>query len=276
MEKLSNAIRSVMNRIRSGTIPAERANSLFWDDVRPTDTFLVSCPKSGTTWLTFLLIHLIYSDVDEDIHLRNTVEFIPDINRVFKTKKHIPRSEFAKWKRLKDPRLFRVHSAYDGRMQNVIYLMRDPRDMMVSQWHYLRGTVEGYCDSLRDFVASDGIAVSWEKSVSEWLIDKHQTRITTIRYEDLHSDPRVELRKLMVFLGLPPNDRLISEAIEKSDFERMKVVENQFGSVEKFRNGENFVRRGKVGSWVDEMDICSHERVIKKCGRLMKKFGYIA
>src|SRR5499427_3424325 len=104
-------------RVLAGRQLAGRGVSVYPDDV-----FLVSYPRSGNTWTRFLLGNLIYQD--EPITFKNIESRIPSI--------YI----YSDRQLLSLPRIFKSHDCFDPRYRTVIYIVRDPRDVTVSAFHY--------------------------------------------------------------------------------------------------------------------------------------------
>ena len=95
--------------------------------------FLVSYPRSGNTWVRFLIANLLKpAGVEIDFH--NVQEYVPEINR----NNDIIES-------ILSPRVIKSHALYDPAFPKVIYLVRDGRDVYVSYYYYrLKQLEEGY------------------------------------------------------------------------------------------------------------------------------------
>src|SRR5579864_3903338 len=92
--------------------------------VFPDDTFLVSYPKSGNTWTRFLIANLVYPEKHPDFS--NINELIPDPEAL--SKRHLGQ--------LPRPRILKSHQYFDPRYERVICIVRDPRDVVLSEYHF--------------------------------------------------------------------------------------------------------------------------------------------
>ena len=221
---------------------------------------IVSYPKCGRTWVRFMLGNMFNEhfalglDNDQMLELKKKVHWrrlaIPYIEMHHDAdayKKHV--SEIA----------FRT-GRYTGK--RVLFLLRDPRDVVVSQYHQLSKR-QGLVDTdLSSFIRSeDGGLPCIVKFYNEWLEHIHVTREHLIlRYEDLKSDPFGQLKRLVAFFGLSDiPDTCLRNAIEASTFARMQKLEKKGAFTnERMRpkdpnDTQTFkVRKGKVGGYLDE------------------------
>lgn len=113
-------------------------------------TSLSAFPKSGVTYLSFLLFYSLFSD-DCDIH---------DLERKYILDIHAyPNAKFGD---LRAPRLIKSHFPYNPAIPAVhltskaIYLIRHPIDVMMSAWdfeHLIKGRIrETQTPTIRDFI----------------------------------------------------------------------------------------------------------------------------
>lgn len=236
--------------------------------VYPDDTYIVSYPKSGNTWFRFILSNLLRSSADERIDFHAACRYVPDIEVHLEELAALSRPRFIK---SHSPQLIREYP-------RVVYLVRDPRDVYVSYFYYLRKKLPEDL-SLSDFVRELPKTIGeWHDHVSDW---QNHSNALTIRYEDLHADPVAAITNALAFCDLQDafSDSWIRAAIDCSSFKEMQNAEQHSGLP--VRNGsqssvaERFMRKGVSGDWQTELtpDDVSHIEVRE--GRMMRQFGYL-
>lgn len=225
--------------------------------VLPDDTFIVSYPRSGNTWTRFLVANLIRPD--QPITFANIEQVIPDIHA--QSKKYL--------KTIPRPRVLKSHEYFDPRYKKVLYIVRDPRDVALSSYHFHRKQrqIEENCPLehyVRRFVAGNGIWEtyaswgqnvaswlatrwhgpsatalgeggpatfgSWAENVASWLLTRQNTSgFLLLRYEDMLNDPARELAKVAAFLGVELTPERLSQAVERSSRDEMRKSERTDG-----------------------------------------------
>jgi alcohol sulfotransferase len=159
--------------------------------------------------------------------------------------------------------------------KRVVLLARDPRDVAVSQffqWKFRikpsKVTINNYPPqgsdiSLFDFVMGDngGGMKAVTDYLNLWAAEAGKVKaFHLLRYEDLRSNTREELRRLLDFMQVDATDAQVEAAVEYSSYENMKKMESK----EQFRlaggrmmprdkdNPDSYkVRRAKVGGYRD-------------------------
>jgi hypothetical protein len=239
--------------------------------VFPDDAFIVSFPRSGNTWTRFLIANLI--NTEEPVTFSNIERVIPDTSSLSsRTLKRIPR-----------PRILKSHEYFDPRYQKVVYLVRDPRDVLISLYHFRRKCrmiddnypIEKY---VMRFLEGD-MDVSWGEHVGSWLgaRGKHDG-LLLVRYEDLLEDPSRQLRRIAAFLGVDASPERAALAIERSAADRLrkleKVESEKWVTTKGRRRDVPFVGAAKSGGWRSYLPRISAELIESAWGDLMKTLGY--
>ncbi len=243
----------------------------FAATTRPTDVFLCTYPKSGTTWLGYLLAQLFKATPDEALGLDSFNRYVPDVNQEYRR-----RTSLAAHAGLPDPRFLLTHAPHDGRLPRVVYVLRDPRDVMLSYWHYQRFLKPGYAEPLADFLRRDDVfAGRWDDHVAGWLLPRRHPDLLVLRYEDMHADTAGVLRRVLDFAGVAATATAVTRAVEASRFDRMRAAEERFGVNDKAGSADaRFVRKGRVGSWQEEMGPAELRILYDRYGDVMRQVGY--
>ena len=240
----------------------------------PDDTFLTSYPRSGNTWSRFLVGNLIHPQ--DPVTFLSIEKIVPDM---YKT---------ADWvlRRLPRPRVLKSHESFDPRYRKIIYIVRDPRDVAVSNYHWemkLRSIPEGY--PIAQFVPRWmepqfwPRVGSWADHVNSWLATRQDySSFLLVRYEDLKKDPRAELRRMAGLLGVDATSELLEHAVSESSAERMSQMEGEQGAkwvaTHRTRQDKQFVRKAASGGWRSVLPPETVAFIESRWGSLMRKLGY--
>jgi sulfotransferase family protein len=241
--------------------------------VRPDDTFLVSYPKSGNTWMRFLIANLLQQD--PPVGLLDADCLIPIVDG--KSKKFFDE--------MKSPRIIKSHFSFIPAYKRVIYVVRDPRDVVMSQYHYQikRGVLEKDTpldNYVQRFIKGEVCPYgSWGENVGSWFSTRHgDPNFLLVRYEDMLADATSGAVRISSFLGLGQDPARIATAIERSSLENMRNVEKTEGakwdSTKGTRQDMSFFRSAKSGEGRAKLSRESLDRIEKAWGPLMQSVGY--
>ena len=241
--------------------------------VFPDDIFIVSFPKSGNTWTRFLIANLVYPEANPDFTNINLI--IPDPEALTKRRLNaLPR-----------PRIIKSHQYFDPRYHKVIYVVRDPRDVALSQYHFHRKrTLIGDDYPVLRFVerfvrGETSPYASWGENVVGWLATRYgRSGFLLLRYEDMIADTGRELAKVAAFLGLLADAQLLSNAVRRSSAERIRELEKiqarKWSSTRNTRQDIPFVRTAKAGNWQSGLPAEAIALLENAWGPLMRWLGY--
>jgi hypothetical protein len=242
--------------------------------ILPDDTFLVSYPKSGNTWARLLIANLLSPHKAADFRAIN--ELVPDPES--ETKRH--------FMRMARPRVIKSHFVFDPRYPRVIYIVRDPRDVVISEYHYQRKTrriADGYelGQYVERFLAGETYPGngSWGQHVGSWLMNRHgDPRLLLVRYEDLLSDSERELGRIATYLSISTSRDRLAEVIRLSAADRMRELEAKQTDASSLMRGSRkdvaFVRSAKSGGWKSELPAALAEKIEAAWGPLMAYLRY--
>lgn len=240
---------------------------------RDDDTFLVSYPKSGNTWMRFLLANLIarpptsFRDANRlvpDIHNAQTPEIFDDIP---------------------SPRIIKSHFPFQPQYRKVIYLVRDPRSVCLSQFFFKKRRAEISTEtSFETFFGlflegfDDGFS-DWGTNVTSWLSNEMDSSSRMIlRYEDLRADTRTWLSKVCRFADIDATDQNLLRAIRNSSMEAMRKLELETGLGAQLKGKGDlsipFVRRGSTTEWSDYFTPDMDRELKARFTEAMKLGGY--
>ena len=241
--------------------------------VYPDDTFLVSNPKAGSTWMRFLIANLLQPD--KPVTILEMERWVPLWEgRTRKFFKAMPR-----------PRVIKYHGPFDPRYKRVIYIVRDQRDATISAYYHAlrrRRIDESYPLSrfVGRFVRGETSDYGcWGDNVASWLATRNNTPdFLLLRYEDLLSQATSELAKVASFLNLKATPERLAEAVERSSKDNIRKLEkvegDQWHETKNTRKDIPFVRSASAGQWQSNLPESSVAEIESAWGLLMKTLGY--
>jgi hypothetical protein len=241
----------------------------------PDDIFIVSYPKSGNTWMRFLIGNLFWKDGATDFS--NLEQRVPDIYRnVEKALQSRPR-----------PRLLKSHEPFDPRYKKLIYIVRDPRDVLVSYYfHELKFRTIDESVSILDFTERflngdvNPSFGSWAENAGSWIGARQDTPgFLLLRYEDLKTDTIKNISPVADFIG-GRSPEMVRKAVEACTAERMRELERTQGqswdALKKTRKDIPFVRSAVAGGWREHLDSAITSEMERRWGKLMRTLGYLS
>ena len=184
----------------------------------PKDIFIFSYVRSGNIWLRFFIANLIFEK--EEINLSNLNNYIGELAT----------TNEKKLQKQRKPRIYCGHDYFDPRFKKVIYLIRDPRDVLASLYPFFIsiGVIsKNYSKSkfLKEYFKGEFNANfgSWNENVGSWLGANNDKIVMIIKYEDLKKNIFIEAKKICKFLKIKKTRKQINIAIKKSGFFRVEV-----------------------------------------------------
>ena len=170
------------------------------------------------------------------------------------------------------------------RHKKIIFLVRDPRDIVVSLYHSARTREKIYEGSVSDFIRDEQfgfhhIIVFMNRWSAE--MKRRPKDFLLIKYEDLKKDTHVQLRRIVDFFHIPASDDILKNAVDYGSFEHMRKLE-MAGAVKDYRMKPGDVqdpnsfrtRKGKVGSYKEELSASDIAYINSHLQKLDPVLGY--
>jgi Sulfotransferase domain len=237
--------------------------------LRTEDAILASFPRSGSTWLRFLLLESLTG---------NTAEW-NDVNRLIPYvggQRSIPALLPG------DGRLVSTHDPRTGPCRRAVLLVRDPRDVVLSYYRWL--SLHGYSHDLETFLPAflDGRLTfhgAWSDNTRYWLDSASHRggrRLCVVRFEDLRADSFETIRRILLFMDVEVSDDAIHRAVSGNTIERSREKEERAGpqDVKRYPSGGRFVGKGSVGTWQSKLTDDQVRQVEDRASDLLDRLGY--
>jgi hypothetical protein len=250
--------------------------------------WLASFPKSGNTWMRMFL-HAIKTGCDslenfDDLEGSNGIASarhimdealgcsssdMPDI-KIQRLRSEIYRVYSNDFEGVS---ILKVHDAAFHRgiltfpkdvTKKVIYIVRNPFDMVASYANHMSCSIANSLSSLCDGkgkLASNKHGLdsqvqqymgSWSDHYHSWK-NLYRDNIEIVRYEDMLNNSFATFERVVRSLGWTHDSAAIEKAIRVSDFKNLRALEEEHGFREKAPKTKQFFRQGKTGAWRNEI-----------------------
>jgi sulfotransferase family protein len=233
--------------------------------LRSADVFIGSYPRSGSTWLRFILHEIL---TGEPSRFENVNQRLAFVGRHRNAPALLPGGA----------RLLQTHEPYRKEYQRAIYLVRDPRDVALSEYAFqkARGWVGGDFQSyLEAFLHGEvnGFG-SWQDHARSWLAaaDTYPNHVRVYRYDELRQSTQDSLASLLEFLNVRVEPEKLADAISSNSLQEMRKKEQL--SPQKVSKRDRFVRSGSVGGWRENLTDAQIDLVNRYLSPELRRLGY--
>ncbi len=276
--------------------------------------WLASYPKSGNTLLrSFLSTYFFSKDGNFNFDLLRNIKQYPN-NKLFLelgvdisnrheiAKNHLNAQKLINQNK-KSFQFWKTHSSFvkmDGysftdlnNTLGVIYVVRDPRDVVISYSHHNNQTIEQTLKMInQNYILGaeikDSIPVylgSWSYNYNSWKVFKNINKYLLIKYEELILNDEKYFEKILLFIkniskmDFDISEKKIKKVLEEIKFEKLKKLEKEKGFHESKKDDKgntiNFFRSGKTKQWKNNLDLKTKNMIEEVCQKEMEELGYI-
>jgi len=248
-------------------------------ETRPGDLCYVSYPKSGSTWLSYVVVLMVHGGEQPEARtLRSCLHWV-------ESSWTYPRSK-SDLDALPSPRIFKSHMPYRMALGGdpaktpcrYIYIARNPKDVAVSYYFFERdkswsghysGSWEHWLQIFLDGKVQRG---DWFEHVLSWWRNSSAKNILFLKYEDLVRDSSTSvLARIAKHLGFDLSEAVLESIKQKVAFDEMR--QNEFSNMHEIVEFDGFFRKGKIGSWKDQFTPAQSDMFDRVYAERMKGSG---
>ena len=273
--------------------------------------WLASYPKSGNTLVRSLLSAYFFSkEGDYNFDLIKNIQQFPDIN-LFKKfgininneneiiKNYISIQD--KINKKNSIQFYKTHSSLFKIKDNaftdlrnslgVIYIVRDPRNVVTSWAHHNNLSINDSCDYLIHQKETSGnpnkvYHGTWNYNFQSWKSFKYEQRYLLIKYEDLILEKKNTFLKILEFINkfnkkkFTINIKKFDNVLNSTSFKNMKKLENEKGFFEAMTDKNSgkkkpFFNLGPENNWKKILDSKVRIKIEKAFKDEMEELGYL-
>ncbi|GKU91083.1 hypothetical protein SLEP1_g5004 [Rubroshorea leprosula] len=259
----------------------------------PSDIFLCTPPKHGTTWIKALTIAIV-------TRTRFDRSMSPLLSNLPHDILHHLEEDFGKKPDVRVPGLplIPTHIPYDSLPKSVkdsdckiVYVRREIKDAFTSEYNFSislsskdRGECHDYDEPSESMPLEEAFELfcegkslygpCWDHILGYWKASLERPgRVLFLKYEDLKKDTAFYVKKLAEFMGYPfsmeeEQEGVVQKIVDLCSFENLSSLEvNKTGTFHRqgllrFPN-KSFFRKGEVGDWKNHLTPEMAERLDK-------------
>ncbi|WP_462281017.1 sulfotransferase domain-containing protein [Salinivirga cyanobacteriivorans] len=227
------------------------------DKIEP-NVYLVSYPKCGRTWLRIMLNNYARLSGHNQKNYNDSalVDFIEGMTIKFEHGQ-------GNWVPAPPELNSLKFNAEKFKGKRVIFLIRDPRDVLVSSWYHLKYRENIYREGLDQFIYESLTGI--DKVIAffnMWYENRDQLQdFLLLGYEGLHQHTLKNFNRIIEFTKVKYDADIAKMSVEYSSFSNMKKMEASGNLKEpwmkpgaKGQKNSMKIRKGKVGSFREELD----------------------
>ena len=212
-----------------------------------------------------------YISIQDKINKKNSIQFYKTHSSLFK---------------IKDNAFTDLRNSL-----GVIYIVRDPRNVVTSWAHHNNLSINDSCDYLIHQKETSGnpnkvYHGTWNYNFQSWKSFKYEQRYLLIKYEDLILEKKNTFLKILEFINkfnkrkFTINIKKFDNVLNSTSFKNMKKLENEKGFFEAMTDKNSgkkkpFFNLGPENNWKKILDGKVRIKIEKAFKNEMEELGYL-
>jgi len=219
------SVPQMLERVQHMITPQSMGRALAFQP-RPSDVFIATFPKSGTTWLQ-QIVHGLRTG--GDMEFDEITQVVPWLETALDLGLDIDGPQRAQ------PRAYKCHLPWPMIPKGGRYLVavRDPGDVLVSQFHFWNGWFfEAGSVSMADIAhglfLNATLPFNYYRHLQSWWPQRREPNTLMLCYESMLADPEAAVRRIADFIGVRLDAALLRRVLDQSSVEFMRAHARQF------------------------------------------------
>ena len=182
----------------------------------------------------------------------------------------------------------------------VIYIVRDPRNVVLSYADFGTKTLDFYCSQMieKNYIGGNPTASinaanrtlvlsgTWASNYNSWKSFKEIKKYLLIKYEDLIDNRSLVFKQILQFIfylnrsSTPINEKKFSNVLKTTEFNNLKSIEEKQGFEESIfdevtKERRTFFNLGPKRNWKDSLNKDIKNKIESAFSTEMKELGYL-
>ena len=225
--------------------------------VQDEDVYVVTFPRSGTTW-TEQIVHLLVNNGEQGN--KRLTDAVPWVETV----PHRPNGMQEFLKAMRGRRLFTSHLPLQlvprakDTTARYVYVARNPKDVATSFYFHdqSKGGYEGTWEEHFQLFLDGGLTFGsyFDHVLPWWEASQQDQSILFLKYEDMKINLAENVAKIAAFLNIQADSQLIDRVVTSSSFKSMAAGQNtNFDWIPQRAGVPSHFRKGDIGDWRNQL-----------------------
>jgi hypothetical protein len=198
----------------------------------------------------------------------------------------IPLELATEWRTAPEPkRVIKTHLDWEflpySEKARYIAVIRDPKDVFVSAYFFLKGNGMGSAmpsvDTMYRLFLADKFFLggSWPANAAGYWAQRHRPNVLVVSFRSMKRDLEGTVRQVARFLDIQASDDVIAEVCAKASFEYMKSIDHKFapGPMIAWNRSSPMMRKGLQGASSELLSPERQRELDAHCIAELKRLG---